>query len=100
MSGQYVDHINGNRLDNRKVNLRIATNQQNVFNKKPHGKSKYKGVSFRNQDKKWYAQILFNKNGKKRYIRSKSGTEEECAKYYDCMARIIHEEFAWLNYKY
>jgi len=56
--GEYVDHINGNPCDNRKVNLRITTNQQNCENK--HGTysnntSGYRGVSFDKQHKKYEA---------------------------------------------
>ena len=43
-----VDHINGDTLDNRRKNLRIATQHQQMFNRKSNsnGTSKYKGVSW------------------------------------------------------
>jgi len=48
--GKIIDHINGDGLDNRKANLRIATNQQNVGNmKKWRGKHRYKGVKYCNK---------------------------------------------------
>lgn len=55
-----VDHINGNRLDNRKCNLRIATQKQNVFNsaKKKNSKSSFKGVT--PERGKWKAAIEIN----------------------------------------
>ncbi len=59
-----VDHINGNGLDNRKINLRIATSQQNNHNQRMRkdNKSGYKGVSWSNTAKAWKAQIrLFGK---------------------------------------
>ena len=41
-----VDHINGDRLDNRRDNLRLATRSQNHMNRRPvGGSSRYKGVS-------------------------------------------------------
>lgn len=63
-----IDHINGNTLDNRFENLRLATNAQNSKNyKKPiTNKSGFKGVSWCKQNKKWYAQIKVN--NKKIYL--------------------------------
>ncbi len=50
-----TDHINGNKLDNRKNNLRYATRSQNAFNRK-----NTKGVSLNKNTKKWRAQIHLN----------------------------------------
>ena len=50
----YVDHINHNRLDNRKCNLRVVTPQQNCWNSVSFkGKSKFKGVKVDNSDKRY-----------------------------------------------
>ena len=64
--GLEVDHINGNPLDNRKENLRIATHQQNLFNSKisKNNKSGYKGVCW--QRGKWQASIKVK--GKQKYL--------------------------------
>lgn len=61
-----VDHIDGDRLNNQKINLRIANNQQNSFNsKKTTSKttSEYKGVCLfaKMKNPKWRATIMFNR---------------------------------------
>jgi hypothetical protein len=54
-----VDHRNGNSQDNRRTNLRIATYLQNTCNRGKHrnATSKYIGVSFEKQTKKWGVTI-------------------------------------------
>ena len=51
---EIVDHINNNKLDNRKENLRIVTKQQNAQNRK-----KQCGV-FQRKNDRWQAQIMVN----------------------------------------
>lgn len=55
----FVDHINHNKLDNRKCNLRIVSNSQNQMNKNIVGNntSGFRGVSFHQKTKKWFAYI-------------------------------------------
>lgn len=54
-----VDHINGDKLDNRRSNLRICTHQQNMHNKgmQKNNKSGFKGVSWDSTRKRWKATI-------------------------------------------
>ena len=56
------DHINRNKLDNQKCNLRIVTRQQNVFNRDAfrNSVSEYKGVTWHKGDQRWHAQIRHN----------------------------------------
>jgi hypothetical protein len=58
----FVDHINNNSLDNRRINLRIVTPSQNGMNKSvnKNGSSKYLGVGWHKKDKKWSSQIRVN----------------------------------------
>jgi hypothetical protein len=60
--GLEVDHISGNKLDNRKNNLRICTRQQNAMNMKCHKDSStgYKCVSFDKRRKKYRVEICVN----------------------------------------
>lgn len=85
-----VDHINGNSLDNRKLNLRICTRQQNMQNSKVKtgSKSIYKGVN--PQGKKWMAII------QRKYLGT-FNSEIEAAKEYNKEAIKRYGQFAKLN---
>jgi hypothetical protein len=91
-----VDHRNTDGLDNRKENLRIATQSQNGANtKKRTGcSSKYKGVYWNLQQKKWTSGI--NYKGK-RYYLGHFISEEEAATAYNKKAVELFGEFARIN---
>ena len=92
-----VDHINGNGLDNRKCNLRICTNQQNIFNSCAHKDSfysDYKGISYDRSRKKWVAQLTFNY---KRVLSRRFNNEIEAAKAYNIAAIKYFGKYAYLN---
>lgn len=55
-----IDHINNNKLDNRLINLQIITNRQNS-SKEIKGSSKFIGVHWNTNSKKWRSVIFFNK---------------------------------------
>lgn len=56
--GMYVDHVNGDRSDNRIANLRVVTPRQSMFNMPPRGiASSYKGVKYDKRRGHWYARI-------------------------------------------
>jgi hypothetical protein len=95
--GMECDHINHNGLDNRKVNLRLCTHQQNCFNKKPqpNNTSKYKGVAWNDESKKWQASIMHN--GRKIHI-GYYDYEADAAIAYDDYAAELFGEFAYLNH--
>jgi hypothetical protein len=88
--GEYVDHRNHNGLDNRRANIRIATPQQNQFNKNAKRGKKFKGVTQLKGCKKYTAFIC----GKK--IASFK-TPEEAALAYNAKALEVFGEFARLN---
>lgn len=64
--GLYVDHINHDKLNCRKYNLRIVTNQQNSMNaaKRSDNTSGVTGVRFCEERNKWNAQIMFDYRAK------------------------------------
>jgi len=94
--GEIVDHINGNKLDNRKCNLRICTKSQNCQNRKisKFNKSGFNGVSWSIKNKKWVAQIACN--NKKMHIGFFNDAIE-AAKAFNQAAVKYHGEFAHLN---
>lgn len=94
--GVKLDHKDGNRSNNQRSNLRIATSSQNSMNqKKAENKvSKYKGVTFRKDRNKWFARII--KEGK-RYGLGHYASEIEAARAYNKAAIGYFGEFAKLN---
>lgn len=62
VSGELVDHINNNGLDNRRCNIRLATRSQNGANSRVNTTSisGYKGVSWYKRDGNWTAAIRVN----------------------------------------
>jgi hypothetical protein len=56
-----VDHIDGNRINNKIENLRKATSAQNNQNRMATGASKIKGVVWHKQSRKWVASICINR---------------------------------------
>lgn len=92
-----IDHVDGNKLDNRRCNLRICTRADNVRNIQVNtlGKSsKYKGVTWKKQSKKWCAQISLRK--KKIYLGLFTD-EKSAAIAYNQAAQKYFGEFARLN---
>lgn len=95
--GLQVDHINGDRLDNRRINLRTCTPAQNCMNVSKHKRvnpsSKYKGVCFRARAKKrvWRCNVAAIELGS-------FETEIEAALAYDKRVRELYGEFATVNF--
>lgn len=78
--GFETDHANGNKLDNRRSNLRIVTKNQNQWNRrKQRGSSRYKGVSWNKQNQRWHVSLQLN--GKKVWL-GYYRTEEEAGEAY------------------
>ena len=90
---KFVDHINGNKQDNRIENLREATRSQNMINvgKSTLNKSGYKGVSFNKKMNKWTAQI---KQNNKHFYLGHFDSPEKAHETYRKKATELYGEFA------
>lgn len=94
----FVDHIDGNGLNNQKSNLRPATQSQNQANR-GKSKNKYMGVYLTYSSKsessyRWRAQCT---KDCKKYMSPLFKTEKEAALWYNQKATELHGEFAKLN---
>lgn len=96
---EMVDHVNGNTSDNRRCNLRLATNSENQFNRDlpAHNSTGYKGVyrATPGSRKPWQAAITVN------YRKQHLGTfdtPQEAARAYDAAARALAGQFARGNF--
>lgn len=93
----HIDHIDGDKKNNKIENLRICTHNQNQHNQgiRSNNTSGYKGVSFSKHLMKWQAQICCNKK-----VTSLGffNLKEDAAHAYDKAAIEAHGEFAWTNF--
>lgn len=88
-----IDHINGDKSDNRFSNLRAVTDSQNRWNsgKRPENKSGWKGVSWSKTRNKWHSQISVNKQ---KICLGYFDDVKEAAEEYIFAALKHHGEFA------
>lgn len=88
-----TDHINGNRIDNRIDNLRLASPSQNQANKamRKDNKSGVKGVTWDKSRNKWQAGICF---GRKYILAGRYDDIEEAAEAYRKIATDKFGDFA------
>lgn len=95
LGASMVDHINGDKLDNTKANLRTANKSTNAMNMRKHkGSSIYKGVS--RQGKLWRVQIW---QDNKRVFSESAPTQRLAAMIYDLNAPVYFGEYARLNFR-
>lgn len=97
-----VDHINQNKLDNRRCNLRYVNKSQNAMNsgksKSRKGRalsSKYRGVYC---DKRYGSFDAYCTKDGKRFYAGRFSDEIGAAKARDKLAKKLHGEFAYLNF--
>jgi hypothetical protein len=95
--GQVVDHINGNGLDNRKANLRIASKSNNGANRSKTivNTSGYKGVFWHAQTRKWLVKV--KRGGRQHYVGIFSDPID-AALAYDARAIELFGEYARPNF--
>lgn len=84
-----VDHINRDRLDCRRENLRLVSRAVNNVNRGPRPGKRFVGVTLdkNRQGKQWVAQIASQGTGR---TIGRFSTEEEAAWAYDTVARVVH----------
>lgn len=91
--GLTVDHINGDGLDNRRANLRLATHAENCRNARRASTNTtgFKGVTYLQREQRWQAQLYFE--GQLKYLGSFEHPELAHA-VYCAAARFYFGEFA------
>jgi len=90
-----LDHINGNRLDNRRQNLRIVNWQQNASNSMGSSNRKYTYKGVCKDGNKWIVWVTSKGNS---YFLGSFDSELEAALVYDKGARYFFGEYARLNF--
>lgn len=96
LRSEKVDHKHGRTLDNRRSELRMATDSQNAMNagKQRNNTSGYKGVTWNKACRKWHAQIQVNRH---QIFLGLFDDPQEAYKAYCEAAKELHGEFARLD---
>ncbi|MEC0328736.1 HNH endonuclease [Paenibacillus macerans] len=95
--GTVVDHINGNKLDNRRENLRIVSQTENQANRHSPNRNNttgYRGVSWHKAARKYEAGTNF---GGQRQFLGLFDTAKEAARAYNAKTLELFGEYARLN---
>jgi hypothetical protein len=96
----FVDHINGNPVDNRKSNLRLCTNAENCRNQKVHKNSQsgVKGLYYCKRRNQWKAEIMLQgKLHRKSFACKKHGeklAKEKAIQWLEENRPLLHGQFA------
>lgn len=91
--GDIVDHINGDKLDNRRANLRLVTASQNAQNRPPNNPTGYKGVT-PGPGTRWLARISHEGH---QYHLGTYPTREDAAHAYNIAATHLFGTHAYQN---
>ena len=88
-----IDHIDCNKSNNCKNNLRIVTKSQNAWNKKisRNNVSGYKCIHFHTPSNRW--RVIIGKNNKKHYIGQYTDIEDARIAYLNAVSEL-HGKFA------
>jgi hypothetical protein len=91
---EYIDHIDGNRANNKWLNLREATNSENCMNsaKRAKGTSGYKGVCWDKARNKWMASAMINR---KTYHLGRFDDAKEAYEAYKKFAHKNHGKYVY-----
>lgn len=91
-----LDHIDGDKRNNRIENLRVCNKNENLQNrnKNYNSSSKYKGVSYITRKDRWLSSVEVNK---KSYYIGTFKTQEEAAKAYDKFIKVNNFKFCRSN---
>jgi hypothetical protein len=94
--GTFVDHINGNGLDNRRCNLRLCTPRQNSCNRSKQRKARHRFIGVHPCGKYTYQATVMHKG--ETYRAGTFTDEVKAAKARDRLALELHGPFARLNF--